>query len=117
MKRYCAKPSIESGQRKQASHTSPLETTMSDFRPLKRINYFSSGQLSAEDFQVERQYSLERFKRHNRFFHGFGVVYGLRVYRKGAIIRIEPGLALDRLGNEIAIDEVVSLELPSDLSG
>lgn len=117
MKRYCAKPSIESGQRKQASHTSPLGTTMSDFRPLKRINYFSSRQLTAEDFQVEQQYSLERFRRHNRFFHGFGVVYGLRVYRKGAIIRIEPGLALDCLGNEIVVDEVVSLELPSDLPG
>jgi hypothetical protein len=90
---------------------------MSDFRPLKRINYFSSRQLTAEDFQVEQQYSLERFRRHNRFFHGFGVVYGLRVYRKGAIIRIEPGLALDCLGNEIVVDEMVSLELPSDLPG
>src|SRR5258705_7866222 len=90
---------------------------MSDFRPLKRINYFSSRQLTVEDFQVEQQYSLERFRRHNRFLHGFGVVYGLRVYRKGAIIRIEPGLALDCLGNEIAVEEVVSLDLPSDVPG
>jgi hypothetical protein len=90
---------------------------MSDFRPLKRINYFSSRQLTAEDFQVEQQYSLERFRRHNRFLHGFGLVCGLRVDQKGTIIRIEPGLALDCLGNEIVVNEVVSLELPLDFRG
>lgn len=88
---------------------------MSEFQSLKRNNYFAGKQLTAEDFQAEQHYFLETLRRHNRSLHGFGAVAGLKVHRKGSRIEIEPGVALDCLGNEIVVGELVSVNLAADL--
>lgn len=80
--------------------------------PLKRKNHLSAGELTAEEFQTDQQYFLEKLRRHNRALHGFGVVYGLKTKRQGTQIVVEPGLALDCGGNEIVVAQVVKTELP-----
>jgi len=48
--------------------------------------------------------------------HGFGVVDGLgvEVASDGATIAIEPGLAIDRYGREIVLDDLVVTPIPPD---
>jgi hypothetical protein len=77
-------------------------------RSLKRIRYFHGKVLSAEDFTVEQEYQLEKFRRHNRYLHGYGVVTGLEVSissssSDGFKVVISPGYAIDALGREIVI--------------
>jgi len=82
--------------------------------PLKRNNHLSAGVLTAEEFQTDQEYFLEKLRRHNRALHGFGVVYGLKTKRQGTQIVVEPGLALDCGGNEIVVAQVVKTELPAE---
>jgi hypothetical protein len=84
---------------------------------LKRNNTFSAGVLTAEEFQRDQHYFLEKLRRHNRSLHGFGVVYGLKAKRQGTQIVVEPGLALDCGGNEIVVAEAVKTELPAEPAG
>ena len=86
------------------------------FEPPKRNNYVSGRLLSPQDFQIEQDYFREKLRRHNRLFHGFGVVNGLKAKRQGTRISVEPGLALDCNGNEIVVPEAVNIELPGELS-
>lgn len=77
-------------------------------RPLKRVHYFSGKLLSAEDFTAEQEYLLEKFRRHNRYLHGCGVVIGLDVSVSGDAaagfqIVVSPGYAIDPSGREITI--------------
>jgi hypothetical protein len=46
---------------------------------LQRLQYFFGQMLSVADFRSEQQYFLEKLKLHNRCFHGYGTVCGLRV--------------------------------------
>jgi hypothetical protein len=83
---------------------------------LKRNNFFSGRVLSAEDFQTEQQYSLEKHRLHNRLLVGLGVVTGLEVSidnsAKGKnVIRIDPGLAIDCLGREIMVCERLEISV------
>jgi hypothetical protein len=78
------------------------------FRSLKRVHYFHGKILSAEDFTDEQEYLLEKFRRHNRYLHGYGVVNGLEVFVSGNLsdgfkVVISPGYAIDPLGREIVI--------------
>ena len=84
---------------------------------LERVRYFAGKRLTAEEFELEQEYHLGRFRRHNRFLHGWGIVRGLRVSGEGKIsITIEPGLAIDCAGNELVLAEPTQLSL-SGLSG
>jgi hypothetical protein len=80
--------------------------------PLKRVRYFSGQLLTIDDFLTEQQYSLERDRRHNRCLHGYGVACGLEVSTDGTTLRVDPGLALDCLGEEIAVCVPVNSSLP-----
>ena len=82
-------------------------------RHLKRNRFFSGKLLTAEDLELEQEYFRERLKRHNRYLHGFGVVFGLEVSRSGSAVVISPGLAIDCQGNEIAVPESLEQPLPS----
>ncbi|MCM3904979.1 MAG: hypothetical protein ND866_25050 [Pyrinomonadaceae bacterium] len=82
-------------------------------RYLKRNRFFSGKLLTAEDLELEQGYFRERLKRHNRYLHGFGVVFGLEVSKSGADVIISAGLALDCQGNEIVIPEPLELSLTS----
>ena len=80
-------------------------------RSLKRVHYFHGKVLSAEDFTAEQEYQLEKFRRHNRYLHGPGVVSGLEVSvsgdsSEGCKLIVTPGYAIDPLGREIVIPEL-----------
>ena len=82
--------------------------------PLKRLRYFSGELLTADDFQVEQNYFLEKHRRHNRYLHGFGVVCGLEVSTDGVTLQVDPGLALNCAGEEIPVCAPVTSRLPRE---
>lgn len=85
---------------------------MSESQSFKRPHCFSGKLLTPEDFQLEQEYFLKKLKRHNRSLHGFGIVSGLGITVGAGQIVIEPGLALDCEGNELAVDCGQSVALP-----
>jgi hypothetical protein len=86
---------------------------MSEPQSLKRLRFFPGQLLTSADLQLEQHYFLEKLKRHNKTLHGFGIVSGLKVTVGSGQIVVEPGLALDCEGNELAIDAVQSIVLPA----
>lgn len=86
-------------------------------RHLKRNRFFTGKLLTAEDLELEQEYFRERLKRHNRYLHGFGVVFGLEVSKRGSAVVISPGLAIDCLGNEIVVPEPLEQALPGSNVG
>lgn len=86
-----------------------------------RNQYFEGKRLTADGFQVEQRYSLERRRLLNRALHGWGVVYGYAVQgaaaRAGqgpdscARLQIGPGLALDECGRELLQTGITLLEV------
>jgi hypothetical protein len=76
------------------------------FRKLQRVHYSTGRLLAAEDFVFEQNYFLEREKLHNQLLHGSGIVDGLEVSISQERIVIQPGCALDCLGNMICVPEV-----------
>lgn len=89
---------------------------MSESMPLKRPRFFSGKLVTLADLELEQQYVLNKLKRHNRTLHGFGIVSGLRVTVDSRQIVIEPGLALDCEGNELAVETVQSLAPPASVN-
>jgi hypothetical protein len=83
---------------------------------MKRPNYFVGQFLSADDFTAEQEYHRGKQRRHNLFCHGFGVVQGLKVSTVNENARwavlVEPGFAIDPVGNEIQLCTEVKLRLP-----
>jgi hypothetical protein len=83
---------------------------------MKRPNYFAGQILSADDFKAEQEYHRGKRRLHNLFCHGFGVVQGLKVStvndNGGSTVIVEPGVAIDPLGNEIQLCTRVKLRLP-----
>lgn len=81
----------------------------------RRTRYFKGRLLTAEDFEREQTYLLDRSRRHNRFLHGWGIVTGLDVelVRRSREIEVAPGLAIDCAGNEIVVPSVVCVKLPA----
>ena len=87
---------------------------MSRFQPLERPHYFSGRLLSAEDLRCEQEYVLARLRRLNRFTHGWGVVAGLGVSQTGSgRVVVQPGLAIDCVGNEIVLCEERRISIPA----
>ena len=87
-------------------------------RYLKRNRCFWGKLLTAEDLELEQEYFREKLKRHNRYLHGFGVVFGLEVSKSGNGVVISPGLAIDCQGNEIVVPEPLEQALPNpDVDG
>jgi hypothetical protein len=86
---------------------------MPNSQPLSRPHYFSGKLLTVDDFNQEQTYVIEKFKRHNRSLHGFGVVSGLRVTTEARKIKISAGMALDCEGNEIIIPSDQTLPPPA----
>jgi hypothetical protein len=82
----------------------------------ERNRYFTGKLLDEDDLTQEQHYFLEKARRHNRMLHGWGIVSGLRV-RPGATsseLILEPGYALDPLGNEIVVEDEVTVDLRSE---
>ncbi|MEO8188873.1 MAG: hypothetical protein ABI682_00920 [Acidobacteriota bacterium] len=87
--------------------------------PLTRPVFFSGRLLDPATLTAEQNYHREKLRRHNRALLGYGTVSGLevRVDDAGsgpASIAIEPGLAIDRAGEEISLPCALCLPLPAD---
>lgn len=82
--------------------------------PVKRLNYFTHQFLREQDFQAEQAYHVAMRRQHNRLLHGWGVVEGCDVRKKGEReIVIDPGIAIDNLGREIILTTPVVRDLSS----
>lgn len=78
---------------------------MSKISQFERPAFFSGRLLTAEDLHLEQQYLVNRFRRHNRFLQGWGVVYGLHVSVRGsATVAVSPGVAIDCEGNDLVCE-------------
>jgi len=81
---------------------------------IKRLKYFTHQFLREQDFEAEQAYHIAMRRLHNRSVHGWGVVEGLEVHRKGEReITIEPGIAFDGQGREIVLSTPVVRDLSS----
>jgi hypothetical protein len=82
---------------------------------LERVRYFPRQMLTADDMRVEQEYFREKFRRHNRYLHGWGVVCGLGVEwtddLKNWTVRVCPGYAVAPQGDEIVVDDCVDVDL------
>lgn len=72
---------------------------------VKRLHYYNSQFLVAEDFNDEQLYHNQMRRLHNRSLHTWGVVRGLEVSGTMGATRVvvAPGIAIDRLGREVVL--------------
>lgn len=89
---------------------------------LEHVNFFNRQLLTANDMTTERDYFLQKLRRHNRFMHGWGVVCGLAVTAAPVAaapwrVQVGPGYALGPYGDEIFVGEAVYFDLAACLSG
>jgi hypothetical protein len=81
---------------------------------IKRLKYFTHQFLREQDFTAEQAYHIAMRRLHNRSLHGWGVVEGLEVRKKGEReITIEPGIAIDGQGREIVLTTPAIRDLSS----
>lgn len=86
----------------------------------KRLNYFHGMLLTEDDFLTEQAYFRDKLRLHNRL-HGSGIVWGLGLTEpeesaeNADQIVIEPGVALDCLGNEIVVCDAYTFDLKTQL--
>jgi hypothetical protein len=101
-----------------------MTTGLSELPDFLRLTYFHGQMLAATDFQGEQAYFVEKLRLRNRCLHGYGVACGLRVSpvrsenecdsgpdEHQPRVTLHPGVALDRLGNEIVIRRDRPVEL------
>ena len=89
---------------------------------LERVRFFDRQLLTAEDMTTDRDYFLQKLRRHNRFLHGWGVVCGLPVTASPTAaspwrVQIGSGYALGPFGDEIFVGEAVYFDLAACLTG
>ena len=85
----------------------------------ERVRFFDGQRLTTADFETEQNYHISKRRLHNRMLHGFGVVTGLGVSIADAqpdAVMVSPGIALDRLGNEILVEESDCIKIDVDQS-
>ena len=79
----------------------------------ERPRYFAGKMITADDFELEQGYHIEKRWLLNRMFHGAGVVSGLGVVAGGqSTVTVAPGFALDTHGREIVVCEPQQLAIP-----
>ncbi len=81
---------------------------------IKRPHYFPYQFLREQDFKDEQGYHIQMRRLHNSMLHGWGVVAGLEVKKKGEReITITPGMAITNEGRELVLTEPVHRDLGS----
>jgi hypothetical protein len=93
--------------------TDPLEDR--DLRP-DRLHYATGALLDREDFLAEQLYHRGRMARALASLHGSGTVAGLRVRveplgEDEELLRVLPGLAVDRMGRMVEVPRSACLRL------
>jgi hypothetical protein len=86
----------------------------------ERPRYFFGQVIGVDDLEQEQLYHREKARRHNRLLHGWGIVRGLEVQAgkpRAAEIKISPGYALDRNGEEIIVGTGVTVDLSGHAAG
>jgi hypothetical protein len=79
----------------------------------ERPRYFAGKLVTAEDFELEQRYHIEKRWLLNRMFQGAGVVSGLGVAAGDQhTVTVAPGFALDPHGREILVCEAQQLAIP-----
>ena len=79
---------------------------------IKRVNYYRHQFLVETDFQEEQSYHVEMRHRHNRYMHGWGIAGGLLVEQHtDREVLITPGMALDRDGREVVLNDAAILAI------
>jgi hypothetical protein len=79
----------------------------------ERPRYFAGKLVTAEDFELEQRYHIEKRWLLNRTLQGAGIVSGLGlVSSEQGTVTVEPGFALDRYGREILVSEPQQLAIP-----
>ncbi len=85
---------------------------------LTRPRYFPGQILDAATLTAEQDYHREKRRLHNRELFGFGIVTGLGVSVESASgagserVLVEPGCAIDRVGEEIRVPRGVAFAAP-----
>jgi hypothetical protein len=79
----------------------------------ERPRYFAGKLVTAEDFELEQAYHIEKRWLLNRMLRGAGIVSGLTVVAgKQGTVTVAPGFALDPHGREILVSEPQRLAIP-----
>jgi hypothetical protein len=88
-----------------------------------RVRYFTGKLLTAEDLQAEQDYHRAKCRYHNLWHHGTGIVSGLHLTLDSpstssgqATVHVNPGVAIDGTGEELAVCEPLSATVPADMS-
>ncbi len=79
-----------------------------------RQNYYFGKMMTVRDFQDEQKYLNEKRWLLNRYGLGWGVLCGLKVKPdpdNACQVILEPGVALDKYGNEIIVSEPCHIDL------
>ncbi|MDO9338092.1 MAG: hypothetical protein Q7T61_16980 [Caulobacter sp.] len=84
----------------------------------KRLDFSSSGLLTAEDFALEQSYHLESQALRCSALHSWGVAWGLEVtvQADGQSVSVAPGLAVDGGGREILLTRAMTVNLGDQVS-
>ncbi|HEV7404249.1 MAG TPA: hypothetical protein VGO11_15010 [Chthoniobacteraceae bacterium] len=82
---------------------------------LKRLRFFPGKLLTTEDLAAEQEYHLAKQRARNLGQFGPGVVAGLHVSTEAAGIRLSPGLAIDRRGRDVIVQESIVGPFPPAL--
>lgn len=98
--------------------TSVCSTTEATY--LERVRFFPRQLITPNDLTQDQEYFRSKARRHNRLLHGWGVVCGAGVTRVSdtAQVVVQPGYVLGPFGDEIVIDDPVTIDLcAEDLDG
>jgi hypothetical protein len=92
---------------------------MTSIASIERTRYFARQLVGPDDLTQDQLYFREKLRRHNRMLHGWGIVCGARVKRlprdkSGCKVIVEPGYILGPYGDEIVIDEALTVDLCSE---
>ncbi len=68
-------------------------------KEIKRMRYFNGLLLKEEDLALEQEYHRRLHRLHNRYFHNWGIVFGLEVtgVEKAPQVKVSQGMALNRV--------------------
>lgn len=91
--------------------------------PLERLVVHDGLLLNAHRWQRAHNYHRQRQNLYYQALHQPGIVYGLGVrvisapdtiaaqYRDGRWVEVQPGMAIDRMGNPIIVDEAIAFRI------
>lgn len=90
--------------------------------PAKRVRYSFGLVLGVDEFRQEQYHVQAKFRRHHRYLHGAGTVWGLKVNVPVPAtpaeleVQVEPGLAVSAGGYEIHVPSRMCARLPAWLA-